>query len=119
MTPVFLAAGVDIRGLVYVDGNDSPNHLIERAWPGLSNVQIRAVAAPPSPCNRHGRLTDFLEQHRPRSVVVVPGSGHGDVEMSGAQVYRRMCGDSSRAPQWRAVQGEVLDAVSDLLDQAP
>lgn len=118
MTPVFLAAGVDVRGLVYVDGNDSPNHLIERAWPGLANVPIRAVAAPPSPCNRHGRLTDFLELHRPGCVVVVPSSGHGDIEMSGAQIYRRTCGDSSRAPQWRVVQGAVLDAVTDVLDRS-
>jgi pimeloyl-ACP methyl ester carboxylesterase len=114
MTPVFLAAGVDIRGLVYVDGNDSPNHLIERAWPGLSNVQIRAVAAPPSPCNRHGRLTDFLEQHRPGCVVVVRGAGHGDLEMTGAEVYRRLCGDVSRAPQWREVQTATLAAVVEL-----
>jgi len=119
IAPVMIRQGIDVRGLAYVDGNDSPNHLIERAWPELSHVPIRAVAAPPSPCNRRGRLTDFLEQHRPGCVVVVPGSGHGDIEMSGAQIYHRMCGDSSRAPQWHAVQGEVLDAVTDLFNQAP
>ncbi len=117
MTPVLAESGVDVRGLVYVDGNDSPNHLIERAWPRLANVPIRAIAAPPSPCNRQGRLSDFLEQRRPGCVVVVPGSGHGDIEMLGAEVYRRMCGDTSRASQWRAVQGAVLDAVTDVLDR--
>ncbi len=112
MTPRLVSAGVDVRGLVYVDGNDSPNHLIEKAWRGVSNIPIRAVMAPPSPCNRDGQLTGYLQLHRPGSVKVVAGSGHGDIEMSESAMYRRMCGDRSGAQEWSAVQVAVLVAVS-------
>lgn len=114
MTPILRSAGVDVVGLVFVDGNDSPNHLIERSWAELSDVPIRAVMAPPNPCNRRGRLTAFLEGRRPGSTVTVPGSGHGDLEMLGAGVYRRACGDCSGPSQWRKVQQEVIDAIRTL-----
>lgn len=114
MTPVLVDAGVNVRGLVYVDGNDSPNHLIQRAWPRLTAVPIRAVQAPPSPCNRQGQLASFLEQRRPGSVVVIPESGHGDIEMIGASVYRRTCKDSSGPEQWAQVLHATLSAVTEL-----
>lgn len=116
MTPTLRNLGVDVAGLVFVDGNDSPNHLIERAWSNLASVPIRAVMAPPNPCNRHGRLTSFLQQRRPGSVQVIPGAGHGDLEMSGGSVYRRVCSDRSGPAEWMAVQAAVLGCIQDLLD---
>lgn len=115
MTPTLIDAGVNVAGLVFVDGNDSPNHLIERAWSDLVTVPIRAVMAPPNPCNRHGRLTEFLEARRPGSAVVIPGAGHGDIEMTGAVVYRRACKDRSSATEWAHVQRAVLDCIEQLV----
>lgn len=114
MTPVLERAGVDVRGLVFVDGNDSPNHLIQRAWPELHGLPIRAVQAPPSPCNRGGRLAAFLSAHRPGSVTVIPGAGHGDIEMHRGAIYRRVCGDISEPNVWAQVQHAVLTEVAKL-----
>lgn len=116
MAARLVGQGIDLRGLVYVDGNDSPNHLIERSWAQLDAVPIRAFMAPPSPCNRGGRLAEFLESRRPGSVQIIEGAGHGDIEMSPSVVYRRACGDSSGPAEWRAVQRSVLDCVAQLCD---
>lgn len=118
MAPRLMDAGVDICGLVYVDGNDSPNHLIQKAWPAVESLPIHAVMSPPSPCNRDGQLTRFLEANRPGSVEVIPGAGHGDIEMLGAAVYRRACKDTSGPQEWRAVQSAVLEAVGGLFKAA-
>lgn len=118
MAPLLRSAGVEVAGLVFVDGNDSPNHLIERSWSQLTDLPIRAVMAPANPCNRHGRLTAFLDERRPGSTVIVPGSGHGDLEMLGARVYRRACGDRSGPAQWQEVQREVIDAIRSLFTAA-
>ncbi len=118
IAPRLVEGGVDVCGLVYVDGNDSPNHLIEKAWPRLESLPIRAVMAPPSPCNRDGQLTQLLESRRPGSVEIIPGAGHGDIEMLGAAVYRRVCKDTSGPQEWRAVQSAVLDAVGELFKAA-
>lgn len=109
-----LESGIDVRGLVFIDGNDSPNHLMERAWPSLGSVPIRAVLAPPSPCNRHGRLQAFLDERRPGTYVVIPASGHGDIEISDSVVYRRACGDDSSAQTKAAVLDAVIDAIGSL-----
>lgn len=114
MTPLLRSAGIDVVGLVFVDGNDSPNRLIERSWAQLTDIPIRAVMAPPNPCNRQGRLTAFLDERRPGSTVVVHGAGHGDIEMLGSGVYRRACGDESGPSQWQEVQREVIDAIRTL-----
>lgn len=106
--------GREVRGLVLVDGNDSPNHLLERAWPGLEGVPVRAVLAPPGPCNRDGRLELFLAEHRPGVAVVVPGSGHGDIEGSPSAVYRWACRDDSDAAVRSLVRDEVLVAIGAL-----
>jgi pimeloyl-ACP methyl ester carboxylesterase len=53
--------GVQVLGIVMVDGADSPNRLIERTLPDLSSVPITGVLAPPNPCNRQGRLAGLLE----------------------------------------------------------
>lgn len=118
MAPRLVDGGVDVRGLVYVDGNDSPNHLIQKAWPAVEYLSIHAVMAPPSPCNRDGQLTKWLESRRPGSVEVIPGAGHGDIEMLGAAVYRRACKDTSGPQEWRTVQLAVLNAVGELLKAA-
>ena len=46
-----LALGCDIRGVVYVDGVESPTGLIRRAWPMIGGLRVRALCAPPSRCN--------------------------------------------------------------------
>jgi len=115
MTPRLVASGVGVRGLVYVDGNDSPNHLIERAWLELTDIPIQAVMAPPGPCNRDGQLTRFLKTQRPGSVEIINGAGHGDIEMLGARVYLWACGDVGNPATWLALQSSVLGAVCDLL----
>ncbi len=101
-----LTGGVDVRGIVMVDGNDSPTHLIRRSWPSLTGIPVRAVCAPPSRCNRQGQLATWLaQQPGDLRIVVVEGSGHGDIEGVPASVYRWACGDEPNA----AAQAEVLD----------
>ena len=118
IAPRLIDRRVDVRGLVYVDGNDSPNHLIEQALPRLDSLPIRAVMAPPSPCNRQGRLSRLLEARRPGSVEIIPGAGHGDIEMLGAAVYRRVCKDTSEVGEWHVVQAAVVRAVEWILRAA-
>jgi len=115
IAPRLIDRRVDVRGLVYVDGNDSPNHLIEQALPRLDSLPIRAVMAPPSPCNRQGRLSRLLEARRPGSVEIIPGAGHGDIEMLGAAVYRRVCRDSGELVTWQKVQHAVIRTIHSLL----
>lgn len=118
ITADLLDAGVDVRGIVMVDGNDSPNHLILRAMPRLGALPIRGVLAPPSPCNRHGRLQAYLDEHRPGSTTVIPGSGHGDIEMEPSSVYRRACGDDSSLETRHLVLAAVIADVDALLGTA-
>jgi len=115
MIPRLVASGVEVRGLVCVDGNDSRNHLIEQAWPQLELIPIRAVMAPPNPCNRQGQLIYFLERERPGSVRVIDGAGHGDIEMLGTGAGRLVCKDTSGVAEWRAVQSAVLESVGQLI----
>jgi pimeloyl-ACP methyl ester carboxylesterase len=107
--------GVDVRGIVMVDGNDSPNGLIWASWPSLDGIGVRGVLAPPSPCNREGRLQRFLDERRPGCAVVIPGSGHGDIEQVDSAVYRWACGDASTVETRHAVLTAALDAVDHLL----
>lgn len=118
MAPRLVRGGVDVRGVVYVDGNDSPNHLIEKALPQIASIPVVAITAPRGPCNRHGALANYLDSVRPGSVVEVPGAGHGDLEMRPSMLYRRACGDTSGPAQWMAVRDEVLDAVGRVGDRA-
>lgn len=107
-------AGRRVRGLVLVDGNDSPTRLLERAWPDLDTVPVRAVLAPPGPCNRGGRLERFLGEHRPGVTEVIPGSGHGDIEGVPSSVYRWACGDDASPEVRDRVLRAVVAAVADL-----
>lgn len=90
-----------LAGIVLVDGVDSLTGLIRRGLPLLDAIPMRAVLAPPSPCNRHGALSDYLTAHRPGISEVIDGSGHGDIEGEERWVYARACGDSS-SPDTRA-----------------
>ena len=99
--------GVDVRGVVLVDGVDSPNHLIETSLPALDDVPMAAVLAPPSPCNRNGALGRLLAGAPHVAVTRVDGAGHGDIEGAGQAVYRRACGDRSDS----GVADEVLASV--------
>ncbi len=115
IAPILIRSDVDVRGLVFVDGNDSPNHLMEQAWPELQDLPIQAVQAPPSLCNRGGHLADLLSTRRPGSVTVIPGAGHGDIEMHRGEIYRLACGDVSEPKVWAEVQHAVLAEIANLL----
>lgn len=106
--------GMQVIGIVMVDGNDSPNHLIEQSWAALADIPIRAVLAPPSPCNRQGLLQKYLDENRPGCVTVIPGSGHGDIELLPSQMYRKVCGDSSTPETKQRVLAAVISAVKEI-----
>lgn len=99
--------GADLRALVMVDGVESPTKLISRAWPRLGGVAVDAICAPPSRCNRHGALADWLAaQSGDLRVSCILGSGHGDIEGRPHAVYRWACGDDPGQP----AADDVLDA---------
>lgn len=110
----FLAVGVDLRGLVLIDGVDSPNHLIARSLPRLLGVRIAAVLAPASPCNRQAELERYLAASPTDSMLrveVVPGAGHGDIEGDGIGLYRRACRDSSDPRIAAEFRSRVMSAI--------
>lgn len=88
---------VQIRGVIFIDGVDSPNRLIAKSLPSLEGYSIGAVLAPPSPCNRRGALQKFLTGFPRADVAVIPGAGHGDIEGGDKKIYRLACGDRSDA----------------------
>jgi pimeloyl-ACP methyl ester carboxylesterase len=100
--------GVDVRRLVMVDGVESPSGLIARSWPRL-HLQIRVLLAPASRCNRHGELANWLLTHeRDVETLLVPGSGHGDIEGTDPTIYRWACGDQSSEDVRRLVMDTVV-----------
>ncbi len=100
-----IARGADVRSLICVDGVESPTHLIGRSWDRLASVRVRAVCAPPSRCNRHGALAAWLAtQDRTTEVVIVAGSGHGDIEGPSQGIYRWACGDDPDQPAAQQVR---------------
>lgn len=106
----------DIRGLVFVDGVESPTGLVQRAWPRIGRLRIRAVCAPPNRCNRHGQLSDWLaEQAGDVACEVVPGSGHGDIEGEPRAIYRWACGDTTDESVMRTVLERTMACVDDVL----
>jgi Lipase (class 3) len=86
---------IQVKGLVYADGVDSPNRLIAKYLGRLDDLRVSAVLAPPSSCNRQGKLEHRLISHPRVEVNVIQGAGHGDIEGSGVQVYRKFCADTS------------------------
>lgn len=102
---------IDVRGLVLIDGVDSPNHLIARTLPALQDLRIAAVIAPPSPCNRSGRLAQSLTSFPEVRVDLIDGAGHGDIEGPGIAVYRRACKDTSDEATAQRFIDAVLDAI--------
>lgn len=102
----------NIRGLVLIDGVDSPNHLIAHRLPDLAQVRVAAVLAPPSPCNRQGALEGFLSGHPWVRREMVPGAGHGDIEGAGIAVYRRACRDASDAATVDLFLERVMAAIA-------
>ena len=98
----------DIRGVVLIDGVDSPNHLIAKSLPLLDKVNVGAVLASPSPCNRHGLLGRQLATYPLVRVMHVPGAGHGDIEGNESPVYRRVCGDRQDPQTMAEFQNAVI-----------
>lgn len=99
--------GVHVKGVVFADGVDSPNHLIRESLKKLEGMKVAAVLAPPSPCNRQGSLEHFLVDYPWVRVTTVPGAGHGDIEGAGIPIYRRFCADNS-SPQAAARFRQIL-----------
>jgi len=87
--------GIDIMGLIFADGVDSPNHLISKYLPALGNTEIAAILAPPSPCNRNGLLAHTLHSFPGIDIQIIPGAGHGDIEGAGVRIYQKFCKDQS------------------------
>lgn len=103
--------GVQVRGVVIVEGVDSPNRLIASSLPALAGVPVAAILAPASPCNRHGALEKWLLDHPRVQMTMVVGAGHGDIEGAGLTIYRRACGDRSDAKTADVVLRAVVDSV--------
>lgn len=106
-----VACGADVRGLVLIDGVESPNRLIARRLAALRPLRVAAVLAPPSPCNRHGHLAQVLSDSPWVRTEIVPGAGHGDVEGAGIGVYRRACRDASDAATADRFLAQVIAAI--------
>jgi len=106
-----LRSECDVRGLVMVDGVDSPNWLIRRYLPNLQSMRVSAVFADASPCNRNGKLEREIVGLPWVHSVHVPGAGHGDFEGHGLAIYIRVCGDRSTAEISREFREEVMRQV--------
>lgn len=104
---------VDLRGVVFIDGVDSPNRLIATSMPSLEGISIGAVLASPSACNRKGVLQKFLADFPRVHVVVIPGAGHGDIEGGDKKIYRWACGDKSDAATAAKFTKAVISMASD------
>jgi pimeloyl-ACP methyl ester carboxylesterase len=108
MAAELIGTGVDMRGLVYADGVESPTRLIAGAWSQVAHLPVFDVCAEPSRCNRQGGLADWLRPRREGVFgVLVPGGGHGDVEGRQLAIYRWACGD--RSPE--STRETVLDVL--------
>ena len=110
-----LKANINLIGIIMVDGNDSPNKLIEQSWSDLSNLPVIGVLAPPSPCNRQGRLEQFLKNHDAEEIHIIDHSGHGDIEMTDSKMYARVCGDESTQQTKTLVLHTTIQAIESLL----
>jgi dienelactone hydrolase len=110
--------GADVRGLVIVDGVDSPNHLIHRHLSELAGLRVAAVLAPPSPCNRQGLLAANLQDRPEVRIEIVPGAGHGDIEGAGVSMYRRVCKDFSSAETAARFRDRVRLSIEWVLGEA-
>ena len=104
---------VELRGVVFIDGVDSPNRLIATSLPSLEGISIGAVLAPPSACNRKGALQKFLADFPRVHVVVIPGTGHGDIEGGDKKIYSWACGDNSDAATVAKFTKAVISMASD------
>lgn len=103
--------GVQVRGLVLIDGVDSPNHLVARTLPALKDLRVAAVMASPSPCNRDGRLERSLVGLPQVRLQLIEGAGHGAIEGVGIPVYQRMCQDTTDDRTADLFQVAVLNAI--------
>lgn len=115
-----IETGVEVSGLVFVDGVESPTRHVSNAWSSISACDLRVVAAPASPCNRNGELVRWLT---PRMVgefgVEVAGSGHGDIEGEPHRVYRLACRDHSSDETRARVMHHVVAATLRVVGRSP
>jgi pimeloyl-ACP methyl ester carboxylesterase len=93
----------NVRGIVFVDGNESPTRLLARAWPRIAHLPMVAICAPPNRCNRGGAFARWAQSHGVPGCVI-PGMGHGDIEGVDRAIYRWACGSAgSRRTRERAI----------------
>lgn len=103
------------RGLLLIDGVDSPWRPMSRGLSALADVPILVVAGEPSPCNRHGEAIGLLAARRPGALGVrITGGGHGDIERvrvgrRARAVYRLACQDRSGPDEVRLLELLVVD----------
>jgi hypothetical protein len=110
--------GIEITGLIFADGVDSPNHLISTYLPGLGKTEIAAILAPPSPCNRNGLLAKNLYSYPDIDMQIIPDAGHGDIEGAGISIYRKICKDqSSKTIAWNFREA-IIRALEKISGQA-
>lgn len=115
-----IEAGTEVSGLVFVDGVESPTRHVANAWSSIRACDLRVVAAPPSPCNRHGELVRWLV---PRMVgpfgIEIAHSGHGDVEGESHRVYRLACRERSTDETRARVMHHVVAATLRVIGHSP
>lgn len=111
LAPVMRSAGADVKGVVFADGVDSPNHLIRKSLKDLAGMQVGAVLAPPSPCNRQGSLEKLLVRYPWVHVKVVLGAGHGNFEGDEISIYRKFCNDTSTAQIANQYRQAVIEQI--------
>ena len=115
-----IETGTAVRGLVFVDGVESPTRHVSNAWSSISACDLRVVAAPPSPCNRHGELVRWLVPRMDGPFgVEIADSGHGDVEGDPHRIYRLACHDRSSGETRARVMHHVVAATLRVIGRSP
>lgn len=105
--------GPAVRGLVFIDGVDSPRRGIERYLSG-SHAPIVALCGAAGSCNRHGALCDHLAGMTGIAVVPNPWMPHGAIEPPGTVVYERACRCTVTKEQHARALTEAVAAVEAL-----
>jgi pimeloyl-ACP methyl ester carboxylesterase len=103
-----------VRGLVFVDGNESPTRLLSNAWPHIAHLPMIAICAPPNRCNRGGRFARWAQEQGIPGCVV-PGMGHGDIEGVERGIYRWACGPAGSQETRERTCALVTEAARRLL----
>lgn len=105
--------GSAVRGIVSVDGVDSPTRSIRSTLSNLSAPFV-ALCGASSSCNRHGALCRELSGRPGVQVLDCSWMPHGAVEPPGTVLYERVCGGQVTLAQHERAINEVVAAVKGL-----